>query len=195
MSLWDDIKESFNFELFQLEDVWKQIKEDPERIFIGAIDPFSSEMWSGITGKDYEPIINDWGGPTSERWGRAQEEGIDIEPARQIHGAVQDIAQSYAIGYGLDVAGGFVEGQGVDPKTVEYGKDIFQKAGDLFANPPEAQQEDFELAPEYKLRLSERPQQIMETFGRESAIAQPLDIPGVRVIHDPYEVQPTFGSV
>ena len=41
------------FEKFNLKNLWSGIKENPERLFLGAADPFSSEYvgqdpWEGL---------------------------------------------------------------------------------------------------------------------------------------------------
>ena len=51
------------FEKNNLKYMWDALRADPERAFIGALEPFSSKMWGEIVGKDYEPIQNQLGGP------------------------------------------------------------------------------------------------------------------------------------
>ncbi len=204
-SFWDDVKSNFDFEKFQLEDMWKQIKEDPERLFIGAIDPFSSEMWGTVTGKDYEPMVNQWGGATNERFVRASEAGIDVEPAQGMHGLAKDIAQSYTAGYAGGKGASAGEGQGwwdssVSP-YIEKGITGMLEAG---MNPPEPDPNDPEFGQGADLK---KKQQAVPTFGVPEATQQapaPPDVPGaVRIVHDPYgqvvppdpDVVPTFGRV
>lgn len=103
----------FDFEFFNLKDMWKKIKKDPERLFLGAADPFSSEMWGKILGKDYEPIVDQFGGPYGGSWismggntnqgvyGRAEQAGIDTNDARNVHNVAHVIAALMAGNYGL----------------------------------------------------------------------------------------------
>ena len=142
MSLWDDIKSNFDFEKFQIEDMWSMIKEDPERLFIGAIDPFSSELWSTVTGKDYEPLVNQWGGATNERFIRADEAGIDIEPAQAMHGAAKDIAQSFALSYAGGKAGTYGESKGMSPEAAGGLEQGIKQIGGAALNPPPPDPED-----------------------------------------------------
>lgn len=101
MSLGD----ALDFEKFQLGEWWKAIKDDPERLFLGALTPAGSELWGGITGNDYEPLTNWFGGPTGETYDKAQAEGIDTGSAEGVHAIAQAIAASYAGGYGADKLG------------------------------------------------------------------------------------------
>ena len=86
------------FEKNQLGYWWDAIKSDPERLFIGAIDPFSSKMWGEITGKDYEPMLNQLGGPSKGAYMDAAEKGIDIGPSAGSHQVAAAIASWYAGG-------------------------------------------------------------------------------------------------
>ena len=93
------LRDALSFEKFQLKDVWDQIREDPWRIFLGSGTPLSTGMWNGLLGRDDEPIMNQWGGPTEERFARAQEDGIDTESAEGAHAVAQGISQMYAGNY------------------------------------------------------------------------------------------------
>ncbi len=86
------------FEKNQLGYWWDAIKEDPERLFIGAIDPFSSKMWGEVTGKDYEPMLNQLGGPSTGAYIDAAEKGIDVGPSAGSHQVAAAIASWYAGG-------------------------------------------------------------------------------------------------
>lgn len=204
MSFWDDVKSTFDFEKFQIEDVWEQIKEDPERVFIGAMEPFSSKLWSGITGKDYEPLMNQWGGPTEERFGRARDAGIDTGPSEGGHEIAQSIAQSYALGYGGEQAGAFAEGQGASPEVGSGIEQGIKQIGGAAIDPPPPSYDDPDLESQDLLRKKE----LKASFGMEApanlGTAQGVDVPGaVRIVHDPHgqvvppdpNVVPTFGRV
>lgn len=109
---------AFDFDKFALKDMWNKIRDDPERLFIGAIDPWSTKMWNGILDKDYEPLIDQMGGPygghTFSMFGdkdggvyaRAREAGIDTKAGGQMHDAAHVIAGLFAGGYGLAALGG-----------------------------------------------------------------------------------------
>jgi len=110
MSFWDDIGESLDFEVFQLDKWWEMIKEDPERLLMGSADPLGAELWGGVTGKDYEPMVNVWGGPTEETFAEAGEAGIDTGTAEDIHAIAEGIAQAYTLNWGLGEMGAMFEG-------------------------------------------------------------------------------------
>ena len=65
----------WDFEKFNLKGMWDKIRDDPERIFIGAGDPLSSKMWGEILHEDYDPIVNQWGGPTGSTFDKAAANG------------------------------------------------------------------------------------------------------------------------
>jgi len=109
---------AWEFEKFNLKDMWGKIKDDPERLFIGAVTPWTSKMWGKILGKDYEPIVDQMGGPyggsTISAFGnkdggvyaRAKESGVPTKEAGNLHDAAHVIAALYAGGYGLGALGG-----------------------------------------------------------------------------------------
>ena len=104
----------FDFDSFALKDIWKGIKKNPERLLLGAVDPWSTKMWNGITGKDYEPLVDQMGGPygghTLSAYGnndggvyaRARAAGIDTTQGEQMH----DVAHTIAAIFGAQGLGG-----------------------------------------------------------------------------------------
>lgn len=97
-----------SFESFNLGEMWNKIKKDPERIFIGAADPFSSNVWGKITGKDYEPIVDQWGGASKDTYAKAEEKGINTGPGATMH----DIAKAISSFYAGGAASGAMSGAG-----------------------------------------------------------------------------------
>ncbi len=116
------LRDVFDFESLNLKDMWGKIKKDPERVFIGAIDPLSSKMWGEITGKEYDPIINQLGGPQGggslglgENGGvydKARARGIDTSFSEKSHNAAELISAFFgAMGLGgIGGAGGGAAG-------------------------------------------------------------------------------------
>lgn len=92
MSFFGDV---VDFESFNLGEMWNKIRKDPERIFIGAADPFSSSVWGSVLGKDYEPIVDQYGGASSDTYDKAQEQGINTGPGATMHGIARTIASFY----------------------------------------------------------------------------------------------------
>lgn len=103
-----------SFENFKLGNMWDKIKKNPEQLLLGAGDPFSAKVWGGITGKDYEPLVDQWGGATKDDYAKAEAKGIDTGAGKTMHGLAKMIAGSYAGGYGAQQMGmgGAAAGQG-----------------------------------------------------------------------------------
>jgi hypothetical protein len=53
----------------------KRAAKNPDQLLLGAADPFSAKMWSKITGKKYEPLVNQWGGASDGAYERAEAAG------------------------------------------------------------------------------------------------------------------------
>lgn len=103
MGFFNDI---WKFEKSALGTEWGQLKKDPERAFIGAIDPASSAAWSGVTGKHYSPILNGLGGPTSNAYKEARADGIDTKAGHSMHKLAQIIAMYKAGSWAAGAMGG-----------------------------------------------------------------------------------------
>lgn len=99
-----------NFEGFNLKNIGKKIGQNPEQLLIGAGDPFSAGVWSKITGKDYQPLVNQMGGATGDTYQKAEAAGINTGPGKSMHGIAQAVASMYAGGYGAGQAGGLMGG-------------------------------------------------------------------------------------
>jgi hypothetical protein len=99
------------FEAFNAKRMLKQIGDDPERLFLGAADPFGGKVWGKILGKDYEPIVDQMGGATKGSFEAAEKAGIDTKQARKAHDVAHAVAAFYG-GQGLMNAGGLGGGAG-----------------------------------------------------------------------------------
>lgn len=113
-----------DFELVNLKEMWSKVKDDPERLFIGAIDPFSSEVWGKALGKDYDPLVTQLGGPAESSWERAEAEGVDLGPNELMHGIAEGISSYYAMGYGTDKLKAAGAQNGIDPGWIDKGIDV-----------------------------------------------------------------------
>lgn len=71
---------------------WKAIKDDPERLFLGAMTPVGSKLWSGITGEDYKPVLDAWGGPSADVYKSGEAEGIDMDASHNSHRIARVVA-------------------------------------------------------------------------------------------------------
>ena len=202
----EDLKSNFEFEKFQLEDMWRDIKENPERLFIGAIETGSTDMWNSILGTDYEPLVNQFGGATNARFVEASERGIDTEPAQFLHGVAKDIAKSYAAAGVGGAAGNYAGSQGASAGAQQgISEGVTQGVGGGMSIPPPSEF-DPDLAHEFGPEGESQQKRYMPSFGPKAAGrsqvtpgagGQPLYIPGVGMV-DPatyQQIQPTFGSV
>lgn len=82
-----------DFAGFHGKDVLGAIKDNPERAFLGALDPASTKMWGSVLGKDWDPAVSMTGGATQDQFNRAEQQGIDTGPSRNM-GAVADTISS-----------------------------------------------------------------------------------------------------
>lgn len=118
------LKDVLGFESFNAKDIWKKIKKDPERLALGALDPFSTRIWNqtGI-GKDWEPAVDQLGGAYGGSaltigdtgqgvYGRARAAGVPTEAGSQMHDIAHVIASIFGGGYGADKLGGLAGFQG-----------------------------------------------------------------------------------
>lgn len=111
--------DNLSFEKFKLGNMWDKIQKNPEQLLLGAGDPFSAKVWSGITGKDYSPLVDQMGGATGDDFKKAEAAGIDTTASRQSHGLARVIAGMFAgnaaagaMGGGGAAAGGAGAGSG-----------------------------------------------------------------------------------
>lgn len=91
----------YDFEKFNFQSMWDQIRHQPERILFGSFDPASTKMWNEILHRDDDPIINQLGGPTKQRFQDYIEQGGDpraASNAASAHQVAAAIASWYAGG-------------------------------------------------------------------------------------------------
>lgn len=94
------------FDRSAASDMWKKVKNDPSQLFLGAADPFGAKVANKVYGTDYDPLINQYGGPTNEAYQSAERKGIDTSNARGANQVAQAVASYYAGGALGNVFGG-----------------------------------------------------------------------------------------
>jgi hypothetical protein len=109
MSFFGDVG---SFEAFNLKGMVDQIKDNPARLLYGAGDPFSTKVWNGVLGKDDKPLVDQWGGAASQRYGEAEDAGINTGPGQTMHGIAKTIASLYAGGAAGGLLGGGASSSG-----------------------------------------------------------------------------------
>jgi len=95
-----------DFEQFKLGDMWKKIKDDPERLLIGAENPLSAKIASGVTGKEYTPLVDWMGGASSQDFKNAEANGVNTGAAKQAHGVAHALAAIFGTMGAAGAAGG-----------------------------------------------------------------------------------------
>ena len=103
----------FDFQKFLGGNILKKWKEDPERALLGINNPVETSLWGNITGKDYEPTIDMFGGNTKNQASDAAASGINTGPGEKMHDLARTIAGLFAGGYALGGLGGGAGGGGV----------------------------------------------------------------------------------
>lgn len=92
-------------EKFNLGEVWDKIKTNPERLLLGALDPASSKVWGKVLGKDYEPAVDAFGGPTKQTYDKANASGINTGPGQALHDVAKAVVV-YKVGGNLAASDG-----------------------------------------------------------------------------------------
>lgn len=96
------------FEKFNLGGIKDKLTDDKGwlRVLVGAIDPASTKVWNKVLGQDWEPMVNQWGGASSDTYDKANAAGINTGPGKSMHQLAQAIAGTIAGGYGASQLGG-----------------------------------------------------------------------------------------
>lgn len=96
MSFFGDL---FSGTKHHLGDMWGKVKDDPERLFLGAMTPLGTAVWGGALGKDWESGTNMFGGQTEAQFRAGEADGINMGPSRNM-GAVADTIAGFYGGQG-----------------------------------------------------------------------------------------------
>lgn len=79
-----------DFEKSHVTDMWKHFKNNPLGSLVAGT-PFSTKVWNKVLNKDWDPQVNQLGGPSNESYDSAERKGVDTSDARgshQVAGAV-----------------------------------------------------------------------------------------------------------
>lgn len=99
------------------------IQKDPERAFLGAEDPLGTGIWNKVLGKDWDPAVNEVGGPTKGTYEQAQKQGIDTGTAAFLQQVADTTAKMIGGGYASQGIAEGVDASGIDPQYVQYAQD------------------------------------------------------------------------
>lgn len=85
---------------------WKAVKKDPERLLLGAMTPVGTKLWNGVLDKDWDPVMDAWGGPSAHVYKSGEAQGIDMGAAHNSHRVARIIAANAMMGGAGGGAGG-----------------------------------------------------------------------------------------
>lgn len=107
---------ALRFSKFNLSDQWGKIKQNPERVFTGAMDPASTKVWNKafdwtapITGihKHYDnSMVDQFGGPPPDTYQKAEAQGIPTAQAKTANAIARAVVAAYAGGAAYNAASG-----------------------------------------------------------------------------------------
>jgi hypothetical protein len=80
-------------------------KKDPERALLGFNTPLESSIGGAITGKDYRPTVDMYGGATKYDSQSAQEKGIDTQSGEAMHQIARMLVAKFAMSGGPSAGG------------------------------------------------------------------------------------------
>ena len=95
MGFFDNV---LRYESSAMDNRWKKIQKNPERIFMGTMDPFSTGISNKVFGTNYEPVVDQFGGTTNDDVQKAKREGIDTKDGEGMHNVARAITAMYAGG-------------------------------------------------------------------------------------------------
>lgn len=171
------------FEQFNLKDMWDGLRKDPKRLLLG-VDPWSTKAWNFVLNRDDKPLVDQMGGPYAGRtfsvgssadlakrdgvYKRAQEAGVNIGPASNMHNVAHAIAALYAAnGLGNIGDGGFGgEGYGNMPKSMPQTQQPQQQDG-IAAEIARLQQQQQAMIQQQMLQEQERARQEQQRMQEE----------------------------
>lgn len=93
--LFSKLKKALKFETFNVKNIIKDVAKNPQRLLTGAIDPISTKLTNKVFGTHYDPVVNQLGGATEQRFRDAEAQGIDTGTARTLHKVAGAIAGFY----------------------------------------------------------------------------------------------------
>jgi len=97
------IGDLFKGELSHTKNLFSQMGDKPwktgAQFLLGAGDPLSAKMWSGITGTKFTPLVGQLGGETQAQFDESARQGVNVKPVETMGGIANAIAGYEAGGY------------------------------------------------------------------------------------------------
>lgn len=95
--LFSKIKKALKFEAFNVKNIVKGVLKNPQRLLTGAVDPLGTKISNKMFGSHYDPLVNQLGGATEQRFRDAEAQGMDTGLARNLHKAAGVVAGAYGV--------------------------------------------------------------------------------------------------
>ena len=106
MSIFDAIGDVLGNEASHIGDLLGSFAKSPGKTLtqfgLGAEDPLGAKLWSGITGENFTPSVNQFGGETQAQFNQSKAQGVDTGPSQTLG----QIANVVAAVWGGAEAGG-----------------------------------------------------------------------------------------
>lgn len=93
--LFKKLKKALKFEAFNVKGIVKDIAKNPQRLLTGAVDPLGTKITNKMFGTKYDPVVNQLGGATEQRFRDAEAKGMDTGTARTLHKVAGAVAGFY----------------------------------------------------------------------------------------------------
>lgn len=97
------IGDLFKGEVSHTINLFSQMGDKPwktgAQFLLGAGDPLSAKMWSGITGTKFTPLVGQLGGETQAQFDESAKQGVNVKPVETMGGIANAIAGYEAGGY------------------------------------------------------------------------------------------------
>jgi hypothetical protein len=93
--LFKKLKKALKFEAFNVKGIVKDIAKNPQRLLTGAVDPLGTKITNKMFGTKYDPVVNQLGGATEQRFRDAEAKGMETGTARGLHKVAGAIAGFY----------------------------------------------------------------------------------------------------
>ena len=90
---------------FHAEQAGATYTQNPEQAMLGINTPAEAYAWNKATGKNYQPTVNMYGGPTQQQYYEAQQQGIDMQANRTADAIAPYAGAAVASYFGGPMAG------------------------------------------------------------------------------------------
>ena len=83
-------------EVSHIGNLFGQMGKDPgktlEQFALGAADPLGAKLWGGVTGQQFTPLVNQFGGETKAQFEQSKGQGVNVGPSMTLGGIADTVA-------------------------------------------------------------------------------------------------------